>query len=99
MERDIPDRDTPGTFLFIHVSSTYVNFVPHNSMSFQRNMLHSQKKCHLCVHVFLNFLKGLFQVSSSCVLSYFSSSFRVFNVFLNICFNLLEVLVSFILNF
>ena len=35
MERDIPCRDTPRTFLFIHFNSTYFNFIPNNSISFQ----------------------------------------------------------------
>ena len=58
MERDIPHRDTPETFLFIHFNSKYFKFIPNNSISFQIIIFHS--KNYFFVHVFFRF-EGLFQ--------------------------------------
>ena len=43
MERDIPHRDTPGTFLFINFSSKYFKFIPNNAISFQLIIFHSKE--------------------------------------------------------
>ena len=47
MERDIPCRDTPRTFLFIHFNSTYFNFIPNNSISFQIYFSFQKKIIHV----------------------------------------------------
>ena len=59
MERDIPHRDTPGTFFFINFNSKYFNFIPNNAISFQIILFHSKK--HVFVHVF----KGFFEMMIS----------------------------------
>ena len=55
MERDIPHRDTPETFLFIHFNSKYLNFNPNNANSFQIIIFHSKK--YFFVHVLLMFFQ------------------------------------------
>jgi hypothetical protein len=47
MERDIPHRDTPGTFLFIDFNSKYFNFIPNNAISFQIIIVHSKNSLSL----------------------------------------------------
>ena len=59
MERDIPHRDTPGIFLFIHVNSKYFNFLPNNAISFQISNFYSKKyfvvqNCSCSFKVFSN---------------------------------------------
>ena len=49
MERDIPHRDTPGIFLFIHVNSKYFNFLPNSAILFQiSNCLFQKILCRSC---------------------------------------------------
>ena len=55
MERDIPHRDTPGIFLFIHVNSKYFNFLPNNAISFQISNFYSKK--YFVVHVLSRFFQ------------------------------------------
>ena len=81
MERDIPHRDTPGTFLFIHFNSKYLNFNPNNANSFQIIIFHSKK--YFFVHVLLMFFQMIISsvflnvwfVFQFCFLFFFSNMF------------------------
>ena len=76
MERGIPHRDTPGTFLFINFNSKYFNFIPNNAISFQIILCHSKK--YFFIHVF----KGFFEM----MISRFVVLFGNFDLFLFLFF-------------
>ena len=73
MERDIPHRDTPGTFLFSDFNSKYFNFISNNAISFQMIIYCSFQKI-LCRSFVLSFLNDDFKIC--CYL--FSSWFLFF---------------------
>ena len=53
MKRDIPHRNTPGTFHYINFNSKYFNFIPNNAISFEIIVFHSKK--YFFVHVYFIF--------------------------------------------
>ena len=59
MERDIPHRDIPGTFLIINLNTKYFNFILNNEISFQIMKFHSKYLFSISKNTFsFMFFKG-----------------------------------------
>ena len=65
MERDIPHRDIPGTFLIINLNTKYFNFILNNEISFQIMKFHSKYLFFISKHTFSFMFLRFFQLMIS----------------------------------
>jgi hypothetical protein len=99
MERDITCRDTPRTFLFIHFNSTYFNFIPNNSISFQIYFSFQKNFSFMLLRLFQRNISG-FVVIIYFVWRFFFDLFFLFKkhvFFLLIFFFSLFIIIIFLL--